>query len=139
VTTGKQPKRGDVILFPLTVLSGPGARGWYDVGFQNEQGLKRLTTTLPNDTQIIDHVSVPDELSDGLSQGIKEAETYRKAKRGDVILFPLTILDGPNEKDQYDLKFFDEWLRYGVRLTSTLPNDSQIINHVEVSLDINGE
>jgi hypothetical protein len=27
VTTGNQPKRGDVILFPLWILSGPGARG----------------------------------------------------------------------------------------------------------------
>ena len=140
VTTGEQPKRGELILFPLWILAGPYKQGWYDVGFRNELGIHRLTTTLPNNTQIIDHETVPDTISGiNVDQEGETVETYKKAKRGDVILYPFTILDGPNENGQYGLEFWDESHRCYCDLVSTLPNDTQIIDHDPGSDEADGE
>jgi hypothetical protein len=59
--------------------------------------------------------------------------------RGDVVLFPLQVLSGPNKKGQYELSFRDEHLSAWLTLTTTLPNDAQIMPHVEEDVVVDDE
>jgi hypothetical protein len=65
--------------------------------------------------------------------------TSKQPKRGDVVLFPLHVISGPDDKGQYELSFYDEWLRYDLTLTTSLPNDAQIMPHVEDDVVIDDE
>jgi hypothetical protein len=71
VTTGNQPKRGDVVLFPIQIISGPSSEDQYDAYLWDSWEHKnvRLTVLLPNDTKIIDHKEVSDEVSDEVTGG----------------------------------------------------------------------
>jgi hypothetical protein len=60
-------------------------------------------------------------------------------QRGDCIMFPFTVVDGPNEEGQYDLIFFDEGRGKPRRLTTSFPSDIEIIDHVKVSDEISGK
>jgi hypothetical protein len=60
-------------------------------------------------------------------------------QKGDWIVFPFTVLEGPNEEGQYDLMFYDEMEKRSRRLTTGFPKDIEIIDHVKVSDEISGK
>jgi hypothetical protein len=141
MATKNQPKRGDVVLFSVDVLSGPNEKGQYVLEFYDDSlrhGVE-FTSTLPNDAQIFPRDEDPDEIYD------------ERDRRGDCILFPFTVVDGLDHRGFYDVIVHDEERaeilrlmthppkRAGlIRLTTDGLEDAQIIDHVEVSDEISG-
>jgi hypothetical protein len=152
VTTGNQPKRGDVVLSSVDVLSGPNEKGQYVLEFYDDflRHCVEFTSTLPNDAQIFPPLD--EEIDDERGHA---ARVSGVAQRGDVVLFPFTVVGGLDHRGFYDVIVHDEWQaeimrlmthppkdiqRAGlIRLTAIFPSDIQIIDHVEVSDAISGE
>ena len=147
-----QPKRGDVVLFDVDVLSGPNDKGQYVLEFYDDEyrHVVEFTSALPNDAQIFPR----DEDSEGIEDD-RVTRVSGVARPRDVILFPFTVVDGLDHRGFYDVIVKDEWRaeiersmehpskneeRWGlIRLTTEGLEGKHIIDHVEVPDDISGE